>query len=48
MEAAALLNAVPLNAAAAVPGASEAANSDDEDARRSELELSAMHGMRST
>ena len=38
------LSAVPLSTAAA-PGASEAGNSDEEDARRSELELSAMHGM---
>ena len=44
LEAAALLSAVPLSAAGA-PGAAEAGNSDDEDARRSELELSAMHGM---
>ena len=44
LEAAALLSAVPLSAAAA-PGASDAGNSDDEDARRSELELSAMHGV---
>ena len=44
MAAAALLDAVPLKAAAASPGASEAGNSEDEDARRSELELSAMHG----
>ena len=47
LEAAALLSAVPLSAAAA-PGASDAGNSDDEDARRSELELSAMHGMSQT
>ena len=44
LEAAALLSAVPLSTAAA-PGASEAGNSDNEDARRSELELSAMHGV---
>lgn len=47
LEAAALLSAVPLSAAGA-PGASEAGNSDDEDARRSELELSAMHGVLQT
>ncbi len=45
LAATALLSAVPLSAAAA-PGASDVGIPDDEeDARRSELELSAMHGM---
>ena len=43
MAAAAVLDAVPLTAAAS-QGASEDKGSDDEGARRSELELSAMHG----
>ena len=43
MAAAAVLDAVPLTAAAS-QGASEDRDSDDEGARRSELELSAMHG----